>query len=275
MKKVFQYIAGLLFAAFTVGMLGLLITITYAALQRIFPNNPDLQLWGLVLFDIAAIAWFLAFVFKSETVTQYGAAGAGFIAAFIGTLAMVAAEVLLGNGSATNAPEISRWMNYSFIGVTALHVGLLYLHHFGGPTVYGKVSTGIARGEIVSQAMNEATKALEAEKHILARTITAGIISDVKRDLGLYPVEGTPFEPRQLTAPQPLIIPHPTGEDNRPISDDERRMYAPGTHFRDGTITPTDLNDPFWSEHPHHMNEKWGNKEAAQKASPFPGYKPE
>jgi len=286
MKKVIGGIAGLFFGVFCVGVIGLLISLTYGALQRLFPGNFTNQLWGLVLYDIATIAWAFAFVFKSKSAGQYVAAGAGFITGFVGTIGMVAAEVTLSSANLTggqiDTSQIGQWMVYAFIVVTIIHVALIYAHHGADPDIAIQISTGIARGEVRDHAMKDAVKQLDVEKASLARAITLDIVSQVKRDLQLTPVDGTPFDRRQEPRTYQAETPSPqiNDLDTSPVSDDVKRMYAPGTHFRDGTITPEDLNDPFWSEHPHHMGERYETKpqaepEAGDQPSPFLKSQPE
>lgn len=196
MKKVLQTSAKYIFAAFGVAVLMLLMSLTYSALARIFPENMVNRIWGLVMFDIAAMAWAIAFVFASNSAGQYATAGIGFIVGFVGTLGMVAAEVSLSSGM-IEPGEIGDWMVYGFIIVTALHAGLIYANHATAPEINEKINVGMARGEIVTQAITQATKQLEEEKADLARSIHADIVSEVKRELGLIPVDGTPFEIRE------------------------------------------------------------------------------
>jgi hypothetical protein len=182
-------------------------SLTYGALQRLFPGNFMNQMWGLVMFDIAAMCWAIAFVFQSKSTMQYAAAGLGFIVGFVGTLGMVAAEVIMSGQSLASIEtgEIGKWMVYGFIIVTALHAGLIYAHHAGAPEIAEQINVGVARGEIVTEAISQATKTLETQKAQLAQTIHHDIVSQVKRDLGLYPVTGTPFEPKEFeTAPLPV-----------------------------------------------------------------------
>lgn len=211
MKKVIGKASGYIFAAFGVAVLGLLMTLTYQALQRIFPTSFSNQIWGLVLFDIAALCWAIAFVFKSETTTQYAVAAIGFIVGFLGTLGMVAAEVMLSGQRLveTDAARIGQWIVYGFIGTTALHAALLYAHHAGGAEIHGQIEVGIARGEIVTEARKQATRALDEGKAELAHVLTQDIVAQVKRDLGLTPVTGTPFEPKKAETPA-LTLPTPT-----------------------------------------------------------------
>jgi len=215
MKKVFASITKYIFGAFGIAILGLLMSLTYQALGRIFPGSFENQIWGLILFDIAAICWALAFVFGSETVGQYAVAAIGFLTGFLGTLLMVASEVILGqNLITTNAQQIGQWMVYGFIGATALHAILVYAHHGAGPEIRQRIDVGIARGEVTSEAIKQATAMLDAEKTNLARTISADIISQAKRDLGLYPIDDTVFDRRKHEAQtEAQALPFPIGDD--------------------------------------------------------------
>lgn len=188
MKKVLQTASKYLFGAFGIAVLALLMSLTYSALARIFPDSLVNRMWGLVMFDIAAMAWALAFVFGSESTGQYATAALGFVVAFLGTLGMVAAEVILSSGQIETG-DIGRWMVYGFIVVTALHAALLYAHHATAPDIHEKINVGIARGEIVTEAIAQATRQLDEQKAQLAYTIHNDIVSQVKRDLGLIPAD--------------------------------------------------------------------------------------
>ncbi|MEW6285028.1 MAG: hypothetical protein AB1509_02260 [Chloroflexota bacterium] len=188
MKKVFQTASKYIFALFGIAVLALLMSLTYSALARIFPDNLVNRMWGLVMFDIAAMCWALAFVFESESTGQYATAAIGFVVGFVGTLGMVAAEVILSSGQ-IEAGDIGKWMTYGFIIVTALHAGLLYAHHATAPVIHEKINVGIARGEIVTEAIGQSTRQLEEQKAELAYTIRNDIVSQVKRDLGLIPAD--------------------------------------------------------------------------------------
>jgi hypothetical protein len=172
------------------------------------------------MFDIAAMCWAIAFVFQSKSTGQYAAAGIGFLVAFVGTLGMVAAEVMLSGQDLAdvNTQEIGRWMVYGFIGVTAVHAALVYAHHATGPEIHEQINIGVARGEITTEAIRQATDILEAEKAQLAATIMKGITSQVRRDLGVAQVLDLPALPMDdsLHVPengfpigQSARVPHP------------------------------------------------------------------
>ncbi|MBI1792966.1 MAG: hypothetical protein HYR70_02080 [Chloroflexi bacterium] len=186
MKKVIASAAGILFAVFSVAILGLLMSLTFGALGMLFPGSFTNQIWGLVLFDIAAMVWALVFVFKSESTSQYAIAAIGFIAAFLGTLGMVAVDVMLGGQTYVKVEDwVGQWLVYGFVIMTAIHSALLYAHHATAPNISEKINVGIARGEIVSEAVKQATQSLEVQKAELAKTIHEDIVNQVKRDLGL------------------------------------------------------------------------------------------
>jgi hypothetical protein len=210
MKKVLATIAGFVFGAFGIAILALLITLTYQALSHIFPDNFISQMWGLVDFDIAMMCWALGFVFQSKSVTQYAAAGTGFLAALVGTLGMVGAEVMLGGQNLVPAQteQIGQWMIYGFIGVTILHVIMLYTHHGAAPEIWSQIDIGISKSQVTDTARKQATKQIQEETRMLADDLAKDIVAQVKRDLNI-PIAvpaGTLFKPETYEQ----AIPHPT-----------------------------------------------------------------
>lgn len=251
MIKVLGKAAGILFAAFGIAILGLLMSLTFGALGKLFPDNFMNQIWGLVLFDIAAMIWALAFVYKSESTGQYAIAAIGFVAAFVGTLGMVAVEVLLSGQEYVEVQSwVGQWMVYGFIIVTAIHAALLYAHHATAPDIHQRINIGVARGEIVTTAITQATNRLEVEKESLARSIHDDIVAQVKRDLGIPTsnrVLDLPALPVDNSAPYPATF---AKETISPLSWDWLRSKFPKAK----TQTPA----PIMEEQP-----KSGN--------PFPG----
>jgi hypothetical protein len=250
MKKVLGSMSKFVAAAFSIAVLALLMSLTYGALQRIFPASFTNQVWGLIMFDIAAMCWALIFVFQSRSTGQYAAAGLGFIVAFLGTLLMVAAEVIFSgqNLAQIDTIEIGRWMIYGFIVVTALHAILVYAHHALAPEIAEQINVGVARGEVVTQAITDAAKTIESQKHELSQAIYNDIVSQVKRDLGMSPVDGTVFDRRKYeaaTLPVTWAEPQQETPKQSPLSDFSRWV-------RDNFMwNPKDPKDhPFHHGHP-------------------------
>jgi hypothetical protein len=183
MKKVLGMMAGFIFSIFGLAILGLLMTLTYGALGKLFPNSFTNQMWGMVVFDIATMCWALAFVFKSQAVMQYAAAATGFLIGFAGTLLMVAAEVIMDGQTFVKNNNMGQWMVYGFIAVTALHAILIYMHHAGDPEITTRIELGIAQGEVTTEAISQAKDELEHDRTQLAIPIRVGMVNQVKRDL--------------------------------------------------------------------------------------------
>lgn len=235
MKKVIGKMAGFIFGAFGIGVFALLMSLTYQALQKLFPTNPANQLWGLIIYDLAAMCWAVAFVFLCKSVTQYAATGMGFIVALLGTLGMVAAEVILGGQTLIPAKQqnIGQWMVYGFIAVTAFHVIMIYVHHGAAPDIWEKIDIGIARSQVTDAAMKQATKQIAEETHLLADSLAQEIVNNVKRDLHLpIPIKDTVFDRRHEadTVPFPILQPPPDQSDYTGIAPE---LYAKGTRFTD------------------------------------------
>ncbi len=242
MKKVLGAMSKFIFAGFGIAVLGLLMSLTYGALQLLFPQSFTNQMWGLVMFDIAAICWALAYVFQSKSTGQYAVAGLGFVVAFLGTLGMVAVETIYSGQQFVKVdPAIGQWMVYGFIIVTAIHAGLVYAHHATAPNIHEQIEVGIARGEIVTEAITQATKVLDAEKQSLAHSIRNDIISQAKRDLGL--IEADPRMPLIPAQPEQYDLPSKS-TTLQPIPHTIEKPHAD----QGGGSKPTSAKSPFQPE---------------------------
>jgi hypothetical protein len=215
MKKVLGAMSGIIFAVFSIAILGMLMSFTWGALGMLFPSSFVNQMWGMIMFDLAAMCWALAFVFQSNSVGQYAASGIGFIIAFLGTLLMVTADVIMGGQTFVQNANMGQYLVYGFVIVTAIHAALIYLHHASAPEIHQKINIGIASGEITTEAIRQATSELDAQKADLARSISRDISTSVKRDLNI-PIAVDPnvgfvpaqAQPQYVEAPRPTAQPH-------------------------------------------------------------------
>lgn len=203
MKKILPTLAGMIFGAFLIGMFGLVISLTFSALGRIFPGNFANQLIGLVLFDIAALAWGLSFVYKSKSVGQYALAAIGFIVGLAGTMVMIASEVMLSAQDLATPPEwIGKTMTYAFIGAAVIHLVLGYLHNAASPEVDASIRLGAAQAEIMSEAIKQAELELDTNREVMGSVIRARLVADIRRDLRLPMSE----ESSPLQIPEPVRV---------------------------------------------------------------------
>ncbi len=211
MKKIMPHIAGVFFAVFGVGIIVLLMSYTWQALARIFPDTLVAQAMGMILFDIAALAWLLAFIYLCKSVMQYAFAFIGFAFGMLGTLGMVGIEVMLGGQELIIPPA---WVNealiYTFIGAAVVHVVLFYAFKLAAPEISAEISLGVETAQITEEAMKQAEANLIANRNALGAVIAPRLIANVKRNLGL-PVGDVLDLPAQdindLSAAIPVQIP--------------------------------------------------------------------
>ncbi len=203
MKKIMPNIAAIFFTLFGAGVIVLLASYTFQALAHIFPGNFVAQGMGMILFDIAAIAWLGAFIYLCKSVSQYAIAFIGFALGLAGTLGMVAIEVMLGGQQMIAPPD---WVNaaliYGFIGSAVAHVILFYAYKIAAPEISADISLGIETANITEEAMKQAEAALLAQRNALGGIIAPRLINDVKRNLGL-PVSGDVIDLPAYDIPNP------------------------------------------------------------------------
>ena len=190
MKKIMPHVAGVFFSLFGLGVIALLMSYTFEALAFIFPDNFISQIMGMVLFDIAALAWLGAFIYLCKSIMQYAFAFIGFVFGLLGSLAMVAIDVMLGGQEMIAAPA---WINealiYGFIAAAVVHVILVYAYKLAGPEISADISLGIETANITEEAMKQAEEELLRERGAMGRVIAPRLMNDVRRNLGL-PVLG-------------------------------------------------------------------------------------
>jgi hypothetical protein len=92
------------------------------------------------------------------------------------------------------------------------------MHHAGAPEIHSRINLGIAKGEITTTAIQQATTELDVHKAALAASIRDELIASVKRELGLpigpttaLPIIDVPEDQIRFTpAPRP---PYPVDKD--------------------------------------------------------------
>lgn len=132
-------------------------------------------------------------------------------------------------------------MVYGFVIMTAIHSALLYAHHSAAPNIHEKINVGIARGEIVTEAITQATKTLEAEKSALAQSIHADIVNQVKRDLGLHRSQVLDLPALPVENPYPVTL---AKDVTLPLSWQWLRSKFPGKTKPQPAAEPIEQSDP-------------------------------
>jgi len=214
MKKIMPHIAAVFFSLFGAGVIILLMSYTFQALSHIFPDNFIAQIMGMILFDLASIAWLGAFIYLCKSVMQYAFAFIGFAFGLLGTLGMVAIEVMLGGQTMMEPPAwINQALIYGFIGAAVMHVVLFYAYKLAAPEISAEISLGIETANITEEAMKQAEAVLLAQRGALGRVIAPQLVNNVRRNLGL-PVVGDVLDLPAYDIPDPAqAIPVPSFMD--------------------------------------------------------------
>ncbi len=189
MKKLVPYIAAFFFAVFVLGIFAAMMFYSWQGLANIFPNDLLGQGFGMLLFDVAALVWFAAMVYRSRSIGQYVVSFIGFLVGLVGTLGLIGIEIGLSSGMLEREAMVKP-LTYIFIGVLVGHVVLVYSHHASAPEMAADISLGVEKAKITGRAEEAATRYLTENIEGLARPIAAELIQRVKDDLGLRPAGG-------------------------------------------------------------------------------------
>lgn len=198
MKKLLPHFAGVFFALFVIGVAGAVLFYSFNGLGLIFPGDLLGQVFGLMLFDVSMIVWFLVFVSKCKSTMQYVFAGLGFFVGLAGTLGLVGIEVGLSSGM-LEAGSMQKPLTYIFIGVLIGHLVLIYGHHAAGPQISAEISLGVEKAKITDQAQKDAEKILTENIASLSAPIAQELVKQVMNDLNLRPASGQVIDLPVLT----------------------------------------------------------------------------
>lgn len=201
MKKLLPMFAGALFAAFALGVAGAVMFYSWNGLSLVFPGDLIGQAFGLTLFDIAMLVWFLVFVSRCEATMQYVISGFGFLIGLAGTLGLVGIEIGLSSGM-LEAGSMQRPLTYIVIGVLVGHLILIYGHHAASPKISAGVALGVERAKVLDRAGVQAEKILAENIDGLAVPIAQDLVRGVLADLGLTPARGQILDVQALDVVQ-------------------------------------------------------------------------
>lgn len=189
MKRVTPYVGKIVFSLFMIGAIIFLLSLSWSALSRVFPDSFINQIFGLAMFDIAALAWLAAFIYVAEGFNQRSISLVMFGISLIGTVSLVGLEIALSTGWLAYA-DIATPLAILLTVMVAGHVTAIYLMHLFDPDVASKIERRADIDQIIAQAQTDATAELDRLRPILAREIAQGMVDEAKRELGFLPVVG-------------------------------------------------------------------------------------
>lgn len=186
MIKLLVPLAKTLFALFVLAVFAGVMYYSFNALGLIFPGDLAGQMFGMALFDLAALVWFLHFVKNCHSTMQYVFSAIGFMLGIVGTLGLVGIEVGITSGLLEAAP-MAKPLSYIFIGALVGHLLLIYATHAAAPEIAADISLGVERAKIVDQAQKDAERMLMNNQQALAGPIAEELVRRVLHDLNLQP----------------------------------------------------------------------------------------
>lgn len=204
MNKLMPYLTGAIFGLFVLGVFVAVVSISFSGLGHVFPDNIFNQAIGLVLFDFAALTWFLVFANKCKSTMQYVWSALGFLVGLLGVLGLAGMEVGISSGWLI-AAEVTRPLSYVFIGVLLSHITLIYLHHGSAPEISASISLGIEKAKIQAEGMRQAEIQLQQSAAMMGSTIRGRLVGDVLHDMNMSAVNVIDAEalPVEMPAAKP------------------------------------------------------------------------
>lgn len=184
MKKLLPNIAAALFGLFILAVFVAVVSVSFSGLGRIFPDNIFNQSIGLVLFDFAALVWFLVFVAHSKSAMQYVFAGGGFLLGVLGVLGLAGMEVGISSGWLI-AADMTRPLSYVFIAALIGHLVLIYMHHGSSPKISSQISLGIEMAKIEAEGMRQAELQLAQQAVSMGDVIRARLFEEVLQSMNM------------------------------------------------------------------------------------------
>lgn len=184
MIKLLGPLAKTLFAVFVLAVFAGIMYYSWNALALIFPGDLKGQLFGMALFDLAALVWFLVFVKECKSTMQYVFSILGFLIGLSGTLFLVSVEVQLSSGARV-IDGTAETLSTIFTSVMIGHLILTYAFHAVAPEVSAGISLGVERARITDRAQQDAERMLVDQTAALSMPIAREHVRGVIRDLNL------------------------------------------------------------------------------------------
>ena len=182
MKRLFPSYSKVLGNLFVLGVGALVTYLSYNALGRVFPDNYYYQILGLVVFDVAAIVWFLRIVNDSETALQYVWASIGFLAGFIGVVYMVRIETQLSAGVVSQSEIIVQLVDI-FVYSAVAQFALTYAFKMSDKETTKRLHIGLFKADIFQDALRQAGNSVDKSTAVLGNMLQGEIMRGLLRDL--------------------------------------------------------------------------------------------
>lgn len=136
MKTVWKTIGSFLKFAFAVGVIIFVATLTYSFAQKVYPTQPLLQVMLLILFDAAALVWFVTFKDVADGTIQRAISGIMFFVSLLSIMLIVAAETITGTAAAMigiTVETLRAYATWAIVILAFLNASASYFFYLAHP----------------------------------------------------------------------------------------------------------------------------------------------
>lgn len=219
-------ILGLLFAMLIIAYTSML---TLQLAQRLTPENPILQYMTLILFDGAALVWFIQFITQAKGTMQWATAGLGFLVGLLGAIIMAGGELILGQSLVVmDDPTRIGWVLVATVIIAALaHATLIYAFHFTDPEVKNRIENSQKVSKVIEQTYQDARLEIDRQAEVMGKQLAASLVYEAQTQLRMAAL------PHMRRAAQ--IEEHALeGERGAPVVEARSRDVKPGGNDTQG-----------------------------------------
>jgi len=187
MSQIGKAIGKVLMLVFACATIAFTSWMTLLLAQRMIPTNTILQFMTLILFDAAALIWFITFVTQATGTWQWAVAGIGFGVGLIGSIIMAAGELVLGQQLVVvDDPTRLGWVLVSTVIVAALmHASMIYAYHFLDPSVKNRIENAQKVSEAVEHAYKDARNQIDYKMDELTAKLVDSVMFEAEQQLSL------------------------------------------------------------------------------------------
>jgi hypothetical protein len=206
MKALAGTVGKILFWIFAVAIFFWTASLSLAALRTILPGDPIKPYIGLVLTDIGCLTWLLVFIGQAQGLPQRAISLIMFIIDLAGVVLLAAFELLTGGQQLASVPaEMGTAVIWGVIGLTLVNLAAAYFYHLAEPHTWKAIEFGVLTDRLQGEAMQQATRSVEAEAQKLGAILAARATAELKYNLRL-PMSDFENAEHTKNLPAPKVI---------------------------------------------------------------------
>ncbi|MFZ6029636.1 MAG: hypothetical protein ACOYYS_18130 [Chloroflexota bacterium] len=185
MKDIFTTIGKVLGWCFAATVILYTSLLTWQLAGRIVPGNPVAQAMTLVLFDVAALVWFIQFITQARGTLQWALSAIGFLVGLGGAIIMAGGELVLGQQLVQiEDPTQIGWVLLSTVVVAALaHATLTYFFHATDPAVKNRIENAQEVSKAVERAYADARSEIARNVDSLVAGLRDSVLYEAERQI--------------------------------------------------------------------------------------------